>query len=405
MPSASRHILFAGISFILVSMLYFLGLVLHLPFIIVPVLVAAALYFTGKWFYNKEAHPADKNTSWWALGAIAIALLLMVRRAVPQAQVHGEWDAWAIWNLHAKYLLYPEHWQQMMRNVENGHPDYPLGLPAFIAFCIRVCNDHFSVLIPFIISIAFSLAMPVLIFFNTTKRSFFIALVALYFFGQDLFYLKRGVAQYADTPLAFFFLCAVACIYYARENKQYITLAAFFAASCMWIKNEGAVLAAIFFLFNIDVFLKSKNLRNIAIAALIPFLVFAFHKFFYATGNDMVGGQGEKTLTYLSDKSRYKLIYDFFINNLNLKFFYLKIGILVYLVVTILRHRWPDRQFLMLFACLGAYMFFYVVSPNDLEWHLDTSQDRLMHQLMPAFMLVLAQGFSAAQLPFSKKTQ
>lgn len=395
MHPAARHILFAGISFIVISTLYFFSVALHLPFIITLAAVVAALYFTGKWFYNSSLPKAENNSSWWVFIVLGIALFLLAARASALAEVHGEWDAWAIWNLHTQYLLDPDNWHLITRNIEYGHPDYPMGLPAFNAFSIRLSGGNSTVITPFVVSVAFCLAIPAFVFINTAKRSLLVAIPALYFMGQDVFYLQRGIAQLADTPLAFFFLCAVACMYHYRENPQYIPLSAFFAASCMWIKNEGAVLAGIFLLFNINTYVKSKKMKQVAVAIAIPLITFVCYKVFYATPNDMVGGQGKDSFTRFSDPQRYKMIYDSFCKNLNGNFYYIKIGVLAYLLISLLRWRWPDRQFLMLSTCLVAYFFFYVFTPNDLEWHLNTSQNRLMHQLMPSFLFVLAHHFSA----------
>src|SRR5437867_455822 len=48
---------------------------------------------------------------------------------------HGDWDALAIWNLHAR-LLYRSggQWlQTFSRHIYDGHQDYPLLLPSLVA--------------------------------------------------------------------------------------------------------------------------------------------------------------------------------------------------------------------------------------------------------------------------------
>lgn len=336
---------------------------------------------------------------------LVAALGLIIKKTYQFSEVNGEWDAWAIWNLHASYLTDPEHWQRMFLNIKNGHPDYPLGLPAFLAFFIRLCNGNGAELIPFILSFFITIVIPLFIYSEVLKKNIVIAGAALFLFVQDDYYLNRGVAQYADTLLGLFFLCAVACIYRAKENKRYILLSAFFAGAGMWVKNEGIVLAAIFILFNFDTFLAPKNLKFFFAGFILPAITVAVYKVRYSTGNDMVGNQGSNTINYLKNKSRYDMIYSWFKTNLNTNFYYIKIGVFIYGLLSLLQKKFPDRQMLMLLTCLGVFMAFYLVTPNDLEWHLSTSQDRLMHQLMPAFMYVLAMRFSDIRFSLNKTDQ
>ena len=397
MDRSTSYILSVVIAFVLISILNFFSVYLHLPFWATVIVVAAGSWFGLKWLYIKVDE--EKGIKAWPLGVLAIALYMMVARALPLAEAHGEWDAWAIWNLHTKYLLDPGNWQLMMRNEQQGHPDYPLGLPSFLAFCMRCLGGRYSPGIPFDVAFATTVLIPVLIFLATYKKNFIIAATALLFMSRDLAFLNKGVSQYADTLLALLFLCAIATLKYAKNDTRYITLSAFFAASCMWIKNEGVVLATIFFLFNADTFLRPKNLRYILPAILIPLSAFVTFKLICDVPNDMIDKQKGNILDLLTDKSRYKMVYESFMNNINTSFSYLKYGIIIYLIITILGKRMLGRQFLMLVFCMATYMAFYIVTPNDLEWQLRTSQDRLIHQLLPAFIFVLAQEFS--QLRFT----
>src|SRR5206468_2850822 len=48
---------------------------------------------------------------------------------------HGGWDAWAIWNLHARFLYRGgERWTEMLGVFFSwAHSDYPLLLPSLVA--------------------------------------------------------------------------------------------------------------------------------------------------------------------------------------------------------------------------------------------------------------------------------
>src|SRR5581483_2604110 len=54
---------------------------------------------------------------------------------------HGDYDAMAIWNSHARYLYRAgPHWQRAMRN--TFHPDYPLLVPATTARLWRYMREE-----------------------------------------------------------------------------------------------------------------------------------------------------------------------------------------------------------------------------------------------------------------------
>ena len=73
---------------------------------------------------------------------------------------HGEgWDAFAIWNLHARFLfLGRDYWKEGFTNlIPWSHPDYPLLLPASIAhFWTYLGRD--SVAVPAVIALAFTIS-------------------------------------------------------------------------------------------------------------------------------------------------------------------------------------------------------------------------------------------------------
>jgi len=69
----------------------------------------------------------------WA--ALAFFLLAAATFALVSAcRPNGDWDAWSIWNLHARYLYRGgEHWTSLFSPALNwSHPDYPLLLPASV---------------------------------------------------------------------------------------------------------------------------------------------------------------------------------------------------------------------------------------------------------------------------------
>lgn len=392
MQNSGRHIVIMGAAIGCISMLYFLCLVCSMPFIVDVAFAGAACFYLCKYF--KPSAAFQLNTGRLPLAILLCGVAIIINKAYYIAPKYGLWDAWAIWNLHASYLADTAHWKQMFLNVHFGHPDYPLALPGILAFMRKLFLGLLDIPVTYAFHFAITLLIPLLIYFETYTRSIFIAALALILFATNDFYLLQGTAQMADTLLGFFFLCALVSIEHGKQDRKMLILSAFFLGCCAWTKNEGLILALIFILFYINILFTKTNIKYFFGGIALPAITLAIFKLGYAPPNDMVQGQGKHTYNLLFEKERYKLVYHFFKTNIKESFRDVKYGVLIYTIICIFRRQWPDRRLVMIAACLLVYMMVYIISPNDLEWHLFTSQNRLMHQLMPATMYILALKFA-----------
>src|SRR5262249_54448796 len=69
---------------------------------------------------------------WWLLLALGCGFALSQCLSVIERAPHGDWDATAIWNSHARYLFRDgPAWQSHIQN--TSHADYPLLVPAVVA--------------------------------------------------------------------------------------------------------------------------------------------------------------------------------------------------------------------------------------------------------------------------------
>src|SRR3984957_1051706 len=91
-----------------------------------------------------DATPGFRWT-WLLALAFGIVLLIACIRMVQMAVAvpAGEWDAWTLWNLRAKFLAGPSGaWRYALSPLLYGtHPDYPLLLSAFIARVWKAGGD------------------------------------------------------------------------------------------------------------------------------------------------------------------------------------------------------------------------------------------------------------------------
>ena len=394
MDKTSRLILSISVFLGIVSCIYFICLFFKLPQLLLFAFTILAFFTTYLYIY-KENNTFNPITQFTLLHyfLFIICIFILAQNCYNLSLKHGQWDAWAIWNYHAKFLQDRVNWKKLFQSTECDHPDYPLFLPATIAFFSNLLPKNLLLLFPFILSLLFTFLIPYLIYSQLVIKNKFIALLIFYLFCQDVFYITRGVSQYADTPLAFFFLAAFVCMEYADKNKKYIALAALSIGICIWTKNEGSILAFIFVLFYANKFFNQRTIFYSIGGFLIPIIALLLFKTACTSSNDMIAAQNIHSFKRLFVKEGSLMIYDSFVKNMNEHFYYLKVGFFIYLILCIFQKRMPDKKIFLLISCTLAYSILYLFSPYGLDWHLETSQNRLMHQLMPAWVYVISLKF------------
>lgn len=396
MMKTSLYVILIGLSVALLSLLYFLLFIAGLPMLVIIPLIGIALFFFVR--FAAGIKTIDHSyTGWYTISAYAILMIglgLLIFKSYSFTSKYGGWDAWSIWNLQARYLSNADNWEKLFLIRKYSHPDYPLLLSGYIAFFTRIIGAAYLETISFVFSCCIMFFIPVLVYLETLKKNLLIAASAFMLFAANELYLEIGVAMYADLTLAFFLLASLVCLKYYKADMKWLTLAGACLGCCMWTKNEGVILAAIFVTMNFRTLFFKGNYRFFVSGIALPLCTFILFKSVYSPPNNMVGGQSVQTLAQIADWSRYKLIYNSLVMNLDTKFFYVGISVLVYSLICFVERRLPDTQIMMLIICMAAYFMVYVFSVEGLEWHLATSQDRLMLQLMPSIVFVVAERVS-----------
>ncbi|MBI1791555.1 MAG: hypothetical protein HYR60_28840, partial [Acidobacteria bacterium] len=152
----------AGLGMGIASCLFFLALMMGLPVVVLAAVEAAGLGgLVVAW--KRLARPPeeageDRGNRVVAVGfALSLALALAATVWRLSSAPHGHWDAWAIWNLRARFLARPGQWRDAFHSLLVAHhPDYPLLIPALIARCWRYAGE--SAAAPAMVSVLFSLA-------------------------------------------------------------------------------------------------------------------------------------------------------------------------------------------------------------------------------------------------------
>jgi hypothetical protein len=359
---------------------------------------------------SDDAPPGFRWT-WLLALAFGIALLIAWARLLQTAIALpvGNWDAWATWNLRAKFLAGPGGaWRYALSPLlNNTHPDYPLLLSAFVARVWKA-SGALDTIAPGVTGLLFFAALiALLVSAVALLRSTASALLAGLVVFSTTSLLVWAPAQYADIPLAFYFLAAIALLFLEPSETSGGQPAMLWAGLCAglaaWTKNEGVVFLGCLVAVCIVSTLWRRRSRAdllrvgwlLAGAALGVFLTL-WLKFFLAPAADPLVTQGVSGLARLGDASRYaEIAKGFFENLLNLGS-----GVahpLILLAILAIALRWQVEERDKLPAMIAAatlvlvflsYCLVFLITPTELILMLQTTFDRLLLQIWPSFLLV-----------------
>ncbi len=316
---------------------------------------------------------------------------------------HGEWDAWAIWNLHARFLSTP-YWRELFSPaIPWTHPDYPLLLPGFIARVWTVLGER-DPNAPAAVAFVFTFAAIGLLGGTIAAlRGRVQGLLAALVLASTPYFIARGAAEYADTPVAFFILATLALL--SLEDRRWPArrglsiLAGICACMAAWTKNEGLLLIALLVPLRVALIWRARGraaaLRQLTwfAAGLAPVLaLLLLFKLTLATTNANIGGHSAADFAHLlADTSRWQVVIVEMGKGI-LRFGGLPVGtvpVLAAYTAWVGIDRGADRVSLFtlsaaLVLLLVGYCFVFVVSPGEIHWQTDNAVGRLLLQLWPA---------------------
>ena len=347
----------------------------------------------------------DRVVGWGTLALVAGAMLATL--AVCLRMPHGDWDAWGIYNLTARFIyLGGASWHRAFTPGLGIHPDYPLLLPGSVVRGWLYVGAA-STVIPAIAGMLFAYAVVGLVAGGVwiLRGRRHAALVTAALLGTPIF-LTASARQYADLPLTFFFVAAIVLYALAkrlRDDETWLLVGAGLCAGlAAWTKNEGLLFVLVVSAGLLAIhhrFRRHRSDRRVIAAflwGLVPVLaMIGFFKLTLAPANDLVSGQGSGTLPRLLDASRYWLIVK---STLAVIPGFPVIPVVIFMALAGLDRSAGDRRAtrLALFAVVAlaaGYFVVYLTTPLDLGLQIHRSLDRLILQLWPlalfaAFMMV-----------------
>jgi hypothetical protein len=351
--------------------------------------------------------------------AVTAACALLAFLLLSFRNPHGQWDAWAIWNLHARFIARAgSEWRELFTDLLRwSHPDYPLLLPLNVARLWQYLGRE-SPAAPTAIAMLFTFSTVGLLWgaLAILRGSNQAALAGLLLLGTPAL-IRSAASQEADVPLAFFLLATLAALALKdrlpRQARQLLVVAGMTGGLAAWTKNEGWLALAAVVLAQAAVAGRTWRwaawLRELPLflLGLVPvLLVVLYFKFSLAPPNDLLSGHGWRRLL---ESARYvQVLWGFrrAVEDLgDTTLFNPVLALLFYLVCVGLEPDQRDRTSLAtggvaLSLMVVGYALVYVVSPYDLAWHLSTSALRLLMQLWPSAVFL---AFLAACPPEQSK--
>lgn len=318
----------------------------------------------------------------------------------------GDWDAWTIWNVRARFLYLTGSASQTFDS-RLVHADYPPLLPALVAGGWFASGGEGLWVAPLVAGLFAATTAAVLAGCVSECRGGGAAFVAAAVLLGTPQFLQLAEKQYADVPLGALIAAACGLVALALERRAAPTglllpLAGAMASAAALLKNEGllyflAILGALI-LVPRGSYRHPRRLTEAAcfVVGAAPLLILlAWFKLTLAPPNDLVRSVSSGViLTRLSDPSRCLLIVRALLARCA------RVGDWSVFLAGVplalawgLRHGASDAVRVVGAALLIVALGFgavYLLTPFDVNWHINTSMDRLIIQLWPSVLLLTA---------------
>jgi hypothetical protein len=315
----------------------------------------------------------------------------------------NDWDGKYIWIFHAKRIFYNNNLYIQLDNfMPWTHNDYPVLIPslsASIANFFHIWNDNIPK-----ISSAVMISIPI-IFINSFIKNKLKKIVLFCFFlwVTEKTFLSASV----DDILSFYTLCSFLVIYflffkeeYFKKNKKlFFCLSYTLITLTTLIKNEGLVIIAILMLSAIIIkrFILNQKINSsiylVFFLSLFPILIWKFICYNAGIYNDIISADNVKNITHrFLDLRNHWNIFNYMTLN---KSILLPILLFVAINFNKLRITYSKEEFLiyktklkesicLLYVIFFSFLYYliiyfiYLLTPNDLIWHLSTSAYRVV---------------------------
>jgi hypothetical protein len=330
---------------------------------------------------------------------LVVSLVLLAKGVLDNAIAYGHWDAYWFWNYRAKFYTdsklwdfhaMPTHGKDLFQD-RVAHSDYPPGLSSAVAFFWKISHSN-NMVFPFMINAVFSFCIPLLIFSELSRRHLLVSIIILFvFFLCNDSYFSFTSLLIADIWISFFLLAAFVCYnnYRDSHHNKDLFLTGLLLGGLIWSKNEGLLLTFLFLAFYAKDFFRKPQFKHLISGLCIPVALLVLFKVCYAPSGDLFITDKHKMLENLTNINRYKIIWTYFIQEINLHHTYCKWFFILYCICLIFSKNWLHKQILFIAVAIAVYFMIYTITPHDIDWHVSTSIDRIIWQFVPIFIYTI----------------
>lgn len=330
---------------------------------------------------------------------MGVALFILLHALYSQfAQCHpfGEWDAWAVWNVKTKFLIFGgERWANLFQLHWHTQPSYPLLLPMLQAW-LWTAAPHDFYLITSSVGIIFAISTVGMLWAVLKERtSFWPALVAALLLLTHFNFVFLATSQYADAVLGYYLLAGL--IVLTNQDKlapRSGMLLGLITGLIAFSKNEGLALAAILIVLGLCRKGPATSRKNHAALLLAGFFIAAtpvlIEKFFLAEPNrDFTLARLTATANLFNGQGIHEILHYtrlfFFDPGINYFWFFL-LG----LCITGTRRYFVTEQkpLTIFFIAYGlmVLLVYLTTAHYDLAWRLLRTGFRILYYLLPSLL-------------------
>jgi hypothetical protein len=357
----------------------------------------------------KREWPNDPDARIFALFVMIAMLAAAGFVFVSDASRRGGFDAIALWNMRGR-LIFSSSTSPLTAIFDPAfrslHPDYPLLLPSLLSRAWQYAGSDVSI-VPILLAALFTAATIIITIaglriLSTQAQSWIAACILL---GTP-FLLGHGASQYADIVVGCFMTTAVLlfCIYDSDSSLSYLpVLAGITAGAAACTKNEGILFLVVLFSSRAGMAFCRRRISGIAElfalagGASVGILTLAVFRFAHSPANGTL--QLMTVHALLSRMGNVNLHLDIFRgleSSLNFGQWYLNPMPLMVIHAVIAwqgslastkKAPWITAALVLVGMC-GGYYIVYLLSPDDVEWLVQSSLDRLLLQLWPAAIIL-----------------
>ena len=375
----------------------------------------ALLVGLGSWLIRLKRTPIDlmepavgpwERALWWA-GAVGFIAVLAIWIAhgldIGVGAAAGGWDAWSIWTHRARYFyLCPEEWTRGFDPIVAwSHPEYPSLLPSLIVFgwlpagrCVAAS--------PVVIALMTQVGLLLLLVgFSQAAyhRTAWPWAFGIFYATIPLEWSQEIAWQYADRPLAVFFLAGAGCLALSiRQGRcDWLFLAGLSWGAAAFTKDEGKAGLVVLGVGTAFAVLCSlchgggwKAFRNLSllVLGLVPGIAsLAIQHHFAPTPSNLIA---RMTLAPLTDTSRTDQVFHFLLGRFSDPAsggMWWGCGLTLATIAFWLRRRDLWLLWAIPLAQLTIYLLIFQLTPENLTWHLDSAMPRLLFHVGPLVFL------------------